>query len=683
MRQVFGRSWLWLALGALGCSGGGAKTLLETWRETPGTKVVAIYPEEVRGLDWLHRQLGGLPLRAIRPDAYRDAVIEQQEQVLILLRGDYRQIMPAAAFPVVGQALHSVPLDEVAVTARALGAGNWECAVVAPDEQTTSEATLQLLTTEVGHFQQNARSLIRYRLRPALVVASKPEPLVSWLGALGAKTERWRAVPVSAAQVTATSLRAAPMAVIVLTPAIWQTLPATQRELLLEELPATVAQAASRGEVGRVVTASADVRGRLRIAAWLPLERQTATVFPASLASRAAPNPSWDGVRLTGIDAAGGSLAVPDLRQPTDLTLAATGGTPILRGIGDAVVARLRVNLPAATGWQVANDPRSEQELLTAAAAGGAGRLQGWPAARGVAAVLVVQQLTRSTTYLEGTPRILASKGGQPVAFTERAPEPPDPDARLYILIGPKVYPRGKDDPKYQQDYAKFEEAYQAWEKRRDEAAGRNAEVTWEQTLITRQLARAVARLEVYAPSGALQTTLNVAGATVSEQTAPRQTVVKGLGKPAPLALPADQPTADERLIEAAIEDVSTQARDLLPVLAWLPLDPALATPAPTPTPTPTPPTPASGPAVEVSLTVSGFKGVTAASNFTKALQNVEGVTKVVRTSYSKGVLKLGLTVPQTLVEDLPVILESHDALKAFKLTVDDIGDDAITASVP
>ncbi|MCC7495413.1 MAG: flagellar assembly protein T N-terminal domain-containing protein, partial [Fimbriimonadaceae bacterium] len=83
-------------------------------------------------------------------------------------------------------------------------------------------------------------------------------------------------------------------------------------------------------------------------------------------------------------------------------------------------------------------------------------------------------------------------------------------------------------------------------------------------------------------------------------------------------------------------------------------------------------PMPSAGMA-RVEITITGFKGFTAADRFKKNLAKLPGVSAVRQLEFAQGLLKVEVELNHALAENLPVMLESDPSMKEFKIGVQSV----------
>ncbi|NUP98266.1 MAG: hypothetical protein HUU35_00275, partial [Armatimonadetes bacterium] len=560
--------------------GWAAKPVLQVWREMKGASIRVVTPESPASAAWVQTLLGPLPTNVVGPSDYLgNSRLNGGEQVVVLYRRDQAASWPEPLLGRLARNPASLPVDEVLVATKQVGKGNWETTVIAPDEAQLREAFTQLLQTDSAAFSSQPSAMLSWKVVEGLGIGTGETHLRAWLSAQNSPRQRLKAKVCSPANPDPEALRNSPVSLVALTYTEWRDLGKPLQDILHGLLPAAAADALRNGEDRRLMTAAETKDGKLRLAvvapsarfveALLPLAAETDELRAMKYGSAVA------GAQLTSLSSAGGACELKDLRGYRTAVITAAGLTNELGGPAAADFAyKLRRALAEQGGWQFIDDQALEASVRRQVQEGafGAG---GQVRTAGADALIIARlhHVEQRTDYAEGQAQQLTPR---PVAFTEIEPAKPDPDARLWIIAGPKVYPNGINDPKYATDLATWDTNYRQWQQRRDAHAyqTQNAEVVWEQKLLVRQTVRIDGILEIYSRDGVLVTSLPIVGGNQLITTKPTRTTVRGYtSAPTALSLPSAENRVPDTMVTDAIGEAATRTAQSLTLTALTPRD--------------------------------------------------------------------------------------------------------------
>ncbi|MCC7492368.1 MAG: hypothetical protein IT204_08490, partial [Fimbriimonadaceae bacterium] len=568
-----------------------AKPVGQVWTEMKGFRLLVVSPDSPAATAWVQNALNNLPVRVLHPRDYDPRrSLQAGEQVCLLYSGEQQAEWPAALLGSLPRNPSSVPADEVLVSCRVVAKAVWETTLAAPDRDQVQAAFGELLRMDSVQFDKSPSAMLSWKLVEALGIGTNGPLLSGWLSYQGSQFQRLRALLNSPVNINPEKLRSVGLTAVALTYAEWRDLGGPTQDILKGLLPGAVAEALERGDEKMVVSGIQTVGGKLRVGACAPNERFLRAVLPsAGEASAPASTPEAAAMRLTNLKSPGGVWELKDLRPFPKVVLVAAQLGNQRQEIALDLAYKLRRSLAETGRWQFIDDQALEASIRRQLQEGAFG--QGTQINAAGADAIVVARLhhvERRTEFAEAPARRLTNP---PAEFTEGEPSKPDPDARLYVLAGPKVYPQGVNDPKYQQDLQTYNTKFNEWRQRRDQyvANFNAAEVVWEQTLLTRQAVRLDGILEVFSRDGLLVCSTPINSGLRTEARQPRQVTVRGFGTaPAALPLPAAQETVPDTMLNEATAQAAKETAAGLVLMALTPRDggrPAVVVTGPGPGP--------------------------------------------------------------------------------------------------
>ncbi len=578
------RLGLWLALalvGALGASQA-AKPTVEVWAGMKA-QIVVVTPDSPASCAWVQTRLNNLPIRVVHPrDWAANPALQKNEQVLVIYRHDQKDQWPDGAIGKLSRNPATVAADEVLVYSQVVGKGVWQSVVVAPDATQAQQAVASLATMDSQLFTTSPAAMLNWKLIDGLGIGMASNVLSTWLNAQGSQTQRVRARTCSPVSINPDWLRTSGVTVTALTYREWRDLGGTAQDVLKFVLPGNVVDALNQGVDHFVVAGVENAEGKIRIGVAAPNERFIAAVLSTQSLDETVARLFTEvgAVRVTSTSSTGGTWELKDLRPyPKVVVAAAILGNQRQETASD-IAYKLRQTLTEAGRWQFIDDQAVEASIrrqLQEGAFGSAPKVE----TAGADALMVARlhHVERRTEFAEGQTRRLTP---EPTAFTDSEPSKPDPEARQYVIAGPKVYPQGANDPKYQQDLRTWQDKHNDWEAKRNQYQRDydNANVLWEQNTITSQTVRIDGILEVYSRAGLLLCSVPLNTQLTKSITTPSRVTVRGHGSaPNAVGLPPMQESVPEPLVNEAAAKAAKDAATLLLTIALSPKDGGAALP--------------------------------------------------------------------------------------------------------